>query len=128
MHAVDRIERLQGLHPAMVDLMAAFGAFVRRARHCAGMTQQQLADRSGVSQSVISRLERGLAANIRLTRLLAIQAALGGCLPLGVCPHDHQCIWQPRTAQERAHLRAPGSSAPPYRHSVAWPEAPAEDD
>jgi DNA-binding XRE family transcriptional regulator len=36
-----------------------FGLNLKRARQIAGMTQQRLAELSGVSQSVISRAERG---------------------------------------------------------------------
>jgi len=82
-------------------LVHAFGAALRRARHCAGLSQQRLALLAGVSQTLISRLERGQAAHVGLSRILAIQTALGGCLPLGFCPHDHACIWQPRTDAER---------------------------
>lgn len=95
--------------PWDLDRAEAFGIFVRRARQCAGLSQQQLADRAHVSQSLISRLERGRAGHVGLSRLLAIQAVLGGCLPLGFCPHDHPCIWRPRSAAERDYLRAPGS-------------------
>ena len=37
------------------------GESLTRERVAAGMTQQQLAEASGVDQTVISRLERGLA-------------------------------------------------------------------
>jgi hypothetical protein len=91
-----------------LDRLAAFGRFVKRARQCAGISQQRLADLSGVSQSVISRCERGQAPRLALERVLAIQAVLGGCLPMGVCPHDHNCIWQPRADGDDRFLRRPG--------------------
>jgi DNA-binding XRE family transcriptional regulator len=89
------------------DRLSAFGRIVRRARQCAGLSQQRLADLSGVSQTSISRLERGKAPHLALDRLLAMQVVLGGCLPLGLCPHDHPCIWQPRSALDRESLHRP---------------------
>lgn len=53
---------------------------LREARERAGMTQQQLADASGVPQSVISRIESGVTANpgisivLRLARRLRLSA------------------------------------------------------
>jgi hypothetical protein len=108
------MERWSRHEPWDLERVLAFGRFVRRARQCAGLSQQRLADLSGVSQSVISRLERGLAPHLGLSRLLAIQGVLGGCLPLGVCPHEHTCIWQPRSAGDRAFLQAPGTPSRPW--------------
>jgi helix-turn-helix protein len=42
------------------------GAFVRAERRARHLTQQRLAERSGLSQSTISRLENGLAPGLRL--------------------------------------------------------------
>jgi transcriptional regulator with XRE-family HTH domain len=72
-----------------------FGQILRRCRRIGGLSQQQLADRSGVSQSVISRAERGKAPRLALERLLRLQAVLGAAFPIGVCPHDHRCVWSP---------------------------------
>lgn len=71
-----------------------FGRNVRRSRQIAGLSQQRLADLSGVSQSVISRLERGRAPMLGLQRLLMIQEVLGNAMAFGECPHDHSCVWQ----------------------------------
>jgi hypothetical protein len=104
--------------------LEVFGAFLRRGRQCAGLSQQRLANLAGVSQTLISRLERGKAAHVGLDRILAIQTVLGGCFPLGVCPHDHSCIWRPRTKEELGFLRAPGSVAPPYGREPMEPTEP----
>ena len=71
-----------------------FGRNLRRARQIAGLSQQRLADLSGVSQSVISRLERAKAPMVGLERLLMLQRVLGSAWPFGECPHDHTCVWQ----------------------------------
>lgn len=73
--------------------MVAFGAKVRRGRELAHLTQRQVAAKSGVSQSVISRFERGLAPGMTVERFWRIATAIGPRLPLGVCPHEHDCIW-----------------------------------
>jgi plasmid maintenance system antidote protein VapI len=95
--------------PQALDRVSAFGRILRRARQCAGLSQQGLADLSGVSQTTISRLERGRAPHIAIDRILALQAVLGGCLPFGLCPHDHNCIWQARTDFERDSLHRPAA-------------------
>lgn len=48
---------------------------IRRIRAERGMTQEQLAERSGVARETISRLERG-APNVRQSTLTALAYAL----------------------------------------------------
>lgn len=74
--------------------LVRFGRNLRRARQIAGLSQQRLADLSGVSQSVISRLERAKAPMVGLERLLMLERVLGSAWPFGQCPHDHSCVWQ----------------------------------
>jgi transcriptional regulator with XRE-family HTH domain len=63
----------------------------------ASYSQQRLADKTGVSQSVISRFERGLAPGMSSERLIAICDVLGRAMPMGFCPHseEHSCRWPP---------------------------------
>jgi transcriptional regulator with XRE-family HTH domain len=68
--------------------------YVKRARYLAGMTQRELARRSGVDQGLISRLERALAPATKVEKLVRISEALGRSFPLGYCPHGHGCPWQ----------------------------------
>jgi transcriptional regulator with XRE-family HTH domain len=42
------------------DLEASFGAHLRRLRQTAGLTQEELAMRAGLSPDAVSALERGL--------------------------------------------------------------------
>jgi DNA-binding XRE family transcriptional regulator len=100
-----------------LERLLAFGRNIRRARRCAGYSQQRLSDLSGVSQTVISRLERGRAPRLGLERILALHEVLGGCLPLGTCPHDHSCIWKPQSAQDDRARHAPGPAV-----GLGWPE------
>lgn len=50
---------------------------LRRLRDAAGMSQQALAEKAGVSWSIIASLEQGKSANPRLSTLRALATALG---------------------------------------------------
>jgi transcriptional regulator with XRE-family HTH domain len=84
-------------------LLLAFGQYVKRSRYLACQTQRRLSDESGVDQGQISRLERALAPAMRVDRLVRLSGVLGRVFPLGYCPHEHWCQWQP------APLTAPGN-------------------
>jgi transcriptional regulator with XRE-family HTH domain len=71
--------------------MMLIGRYVRRSRLLAQMTQQQLADQAGVSQSMVSRLERGVEPAVEAARLVQVVRPLARLFPLGACPHDHNC-------------------------------------
>ena len=75
--------------------MLLIGRYVRRSRLLAPMTQQQLADQAGGSQSMVSRLERGVEPAVEAARLVQVVRPLARLFPLGACPHDHNCAWQP---------------------------------
>jgi transcriptional regulator with XRE-family HTH domain len=81
------------------DLVAA-GVYFRRARIRAGKSQERLALETGVSQSMISRFERGLAPGMRVEKLATLATAIDRLFPLGTCPHDHDCAWQPYKTPE----------------------------
>src|SRR5688572_21429688 len=83
--------------------LVLLGRYVRRARGYSWMTQMELAEASGVSQSTISRLEAGSANQLPVDRLIRIGNALGATLPLGTCPHNHPCAWQPFGPARDAH-------------------------
>ena len=57
------------------------------------MSQRRVAELSGVSQSLISRFERGRNPGMATHRIFAIAMALGPRFPFGCCPHDHVCKW-----------------------------------
>jgi transcriptional regulator with XRE-family HTH domain len=64
--------------PAIERGLEALGTGVRRSRRRLGLSQSALAARSGVSQSVISRLERGVLLGLRLRRLAELIDSLDG--------------------------------------------------
>ena len=81
--------------PEPDPLLEEFGHYVRRARYLVLVSQQILADETGVPQSQISRLERGFAPGLGVSGLVSLGQGIGRALPLGICPHEHTCAWQP---------------------------------
>jgi DNA-binding XRE family transcriptional regulator len=71
------------------------GRYFRRSRAYAGISQAQLAAKSSVSQSMVSRVERARAPGMAFERFVDMCLVLGRLFPFGVCPHDHRCGWQP---------------------------------
>lgn len=53
------------------------GKRVRYIRHCQDITQEQLADKTGISTSFVGHIERG-------TRVLSVETLYRLCLALGV--------------------------------------------
>jgi transcriptional regulator with XRE-family HTH domain len=56
--------------------LALIGSGLRGARHGRGWSQRKLAQVAGVDQSLISRLENGVAPGIRYERFIRIMWAL----------------------------------------------------
>jgi len=71
------------------------GRYFRRSRAYAGISQEQLAGKANVSQSMVSRTERARAPGMAFERFVDMSLVLGRLFPFGVCPHDHHCGWQP---------------------------------
>ena len=76
-------------------LLRAFGIMLRRSRLMAGLSQVVLSERSGVSQAMVSRLERGAAPAASVFKIVRLGDAIGIRWPLGFCPHHHYCCWRP---------------------------------
>jgi hypothetical protein len=75
--------------------LISVGRYFRRARLLAGLSQQRLADKARVSQSSVSRTERGLGPAMGFEHFVDMTVELDRLFPFGVCPHDHECPWQP---------------------------------
>lgn len=76
----DLFYRLMSEHPFNAEaFQKRFGEVVRHHRQRLGISQEELADRSGLHRTYISEIERGLKSP-SLKALLAIASALG-CLP-----------------------------------------------
>lgn len=65
-----------GERPYRIQSAASFGAAIRHYRIQAGLTQAELADRSGISRGYLSNLEGG-GQTEQLRRILAVLAELG---------------------------------------------------
>jgi DNA-binding XRE family transcriptional regulator len=72
---------------------ATVGARFRNGRHQAGLSQRAAAALAGISQSSVSRFERGLVARMSAERVVRLALALGPRFPFGCCPHDHTGPW-----------------------------------
>jgi hypothetical protein len=88
--------------------LVLFGSRIRLGRSQLGISQRRLAELAGVSQSVVSRLERGVATGMGLMHVVAVGMALGPDFPFGFCPHHHPCKW----AYDPDHPREPRPSRP----------------
>ncbi len=112
-----------------------FGRHLRRARHITGLSQVRLAEAAHVSQTMISRVERGLAPGMGVAALIRVGRVLGRAMPLGLCPHQHDCPWQAlvhpvfdKSREERwielvlgLSDDAPGAAAPLELDAVTMP-------
>lgn len=91
-----------------VDIRAqrmAFGDLLRRYRAAAGLTQEGLAERAGLSAKSISALERGVNRGARKdTAALLAQA-------LSLAPRERTTF--EAAARRRGHLPPPSASVPP---------------
>ena len=64
----------------MDEYQRFFGANIRKLRKRRGLTQEQLAERSGLSERYVSEVERGVA-NPRLMSLKELASGLGVAIP-----------------------------------------------
>ena len=71
--------------------LAVIGHAVRIARERSALSQRRLAARADVSQSAISRMERGAVRGIGLVYFARVVTALAEAMPLVGCPHGHGC-------------------------------------
>jgi len=81
------------------DVILHFGFELREVRLQHFATQTRLSKASGVSQSVLSMIENGLAEGVRLELLAHVAAVLQVDLLLRPCPHP------PGAGRSRAHGR-----------------------
>ena len=97
-------------HPRVYDHetpgSVLIGARFRHGRQQARMSQRQVAELSGVSQSLVSRFERGRCPGMAAWRIMAIATAIGPRFPYGFCPHDHQCKWPYNPAAPKTWFEA----------------------
>jgi transcriptional regulator with XRE-family HTH domain len=117
--SIDFVHPDTGRHTfeAEPDLIA-LGRYLRRARRYSGKSQARVALDANVSQSMVSRVERGVAPGMPLEKFVAVVKALGRLFPLGACPHGHECAWQlirPPQRDKEAAERFVGVATPSAR-------------
>ena len=66
-------------------------------RELRGLSQAQLADRLGITQSAIAQLESAQPKNVELRTLVRVAAALGAHVEVSIRPR-----WQARKSRQRA--------------------------
>ncbi len=91
------------------------GHAVRIARGRAAMSQRELAARAGVSQTAISRMERGLVWGMGVIYFARVARVLGDTLTLGGCPHGHRCDFNRQWLETLRHVSPEFEVAPRYR-------------
>lgn len=68
---------------------STLGVRLKQAREAAGISQQELASRAGLSMSLVAGIEQGRATDPRLSTLLALAGVLGVKLE-DIVPSDPQ--------------------------------------
>ena len=93
---------------------ATVGALLRREREGRGWTLADLAERTGIPQPNLSRLERGLA-DVRLSTVLRVAQALGteiSLAPVGRLRRLDDVVRDAKQARERILAAGLGESDP----------------
>lgn len=75
--------KIFGLRRKKMDI----GDFIKRQRKQAGLTQEELAKKSRMSQSQISQIERGISDNVTIWNLRSIAKALD-CALIDLLPES----------------------------------------
>lgn len=80
-------------------------------RQAIGMSYSIVSDRSGVSEPTVKRILGGQAAEASFSNVVAVAAALGITLELGITDADELCRAQARHKAEQAARLVQGTSA-----------------
>jgi len=81
-YEIDPLTLFENSHEITTDEISKFGSIIRKARKKAGMTQEQLAEKSGTSRFYISRLENNKTDVELSTFRKIVEAGLGKHLKL----------------------------------------------
>ena len=86
---------------SMYHLDVDGGDLVREARRRAGLTQRQLAQRAGVTQPTVARIERG-EVEASIERVVSLVRAAGFDLDVRVVPLDEDALAMAQQNLERS--------------------------
>ena len=106
------------------DVVQRFGQEVRDARRAAGLTQDRLAERSGISQPMISRIEQGAVAP-DLLAMARLARGVGQDLSVRPIPSRRDPASGLSQLALAEVIRA--AAHPSWRVSLEVPVAPAPD-
>jgi transcriptional regulator with XRE-family HTH domain len=79
------VQQPRGDHEAERPLRMDFGRRLREARQRAGLSQAQVAERAGIKQTHVSRVERG-HRNLTLDTIEALAQAVGCAVSIVLMP------------------------------------------
>lgn len=71
----------------MKEYLMQIGGLIKTKRLSLGLTQQELEDISGVTQSMISKLEKGIADNVSIDILRKLAKAMN-CALIDLLPEE----------------------------------------
>jgi len=111
---------------AVVRGWAMIGSAVNRRRVALAISQRDLSRRTGISQSVISRLEGGKLRGMRWSRFALLVDALDG-LDFGALPTHHWIALDRHHAQMDASGSSGTISPRPLRPTSSRPPTPIPD-
>ena len=110
-------------------ILTELGQRLSRYRIDAGLTQQALAEKAGISKSTLERMEAGAASQlpnlIRVLRALDLLSMLDVAIPPPI-PRPMALLRHQRKIPQRVRARHSGSSAAGRRQPQ--PDVPAESD
>ncbi len=111
------------INPALSDdaILAELGQRLSRYRIDAGLTQQALAEKAGISKSTLERMEAGAASQlpnlIRVLRALDMLSALEAAIPPPV-PRPMELLRHQRKLPQRVRRSASASGQQPRRQKA----------
>ncbi len=97
------------------EALEMLGVAIRIARERSGLTQRALEALSGVDQTAISRMERGLRPGMAMVKFARVAQALGGHLLLSQQPAGPASppTWWPGTDKRREQAESDGHLGAP---------------
>ena len=104
---------------APVDQPTTFGDELRRLRQASEMTQEELAERAGVSARTITDLERGIVQHPRRDTVNLLTGAMG------LTDDEREALWRLRKRREprQASSRSPAFFVPVYSNRLIGRES-----
>ena len=104
------------MEPMENNIDVHLGKRLRRRRRLLGLTQQQLAELTGISVSLVSRLEGGMLPDVGMLRLLSLLNCVG--LEIQLRPRNHRRTLDDVAEELNAEALKDPATNPPERQRV----------